>query len=426
MTISSAAAKAPHPARPQRHGSPAPLIQHLLAATELLESGSRLAPLGSSDRFPWPVPPDPHDRFTAEAVANAPSVGMALALRIEAANRLGEMLEGLRRYQTSPEHRTLNEPPVVWQQGSARLLDFGGGQTNGRPVFVAPSLINSHHVLDLDHECSLMRHLSASGLRPLLIDWGTPTLNERSFTLSDYVSQRLIPAFDFVRQTAGGGKVSMLGYCMGGALMIALSALRPMDVDRLSLIGSPWDFAHMTPMRSALASLGVAGEKSKLTEMIESVGSCFGAVPVTALQTVFAQLDPGLAARKFRQFARLSQTSPEVRKFVLIEDWLNDGPPLAAPAAIEALIDWHLDNNTMRGLWQVNGQYIRPEAIEAPTLLFAAQNDRITPPATTEALAQKLPNARILHPDAGHVGMVVGRRAKQMLWNEVTKFLLQK
>ncbi|MEM7546780.1 MAG: alpha/beta fold hydrolase [Pseudomonadota bacterium] len=412
----------PTPVGADRHGLPAPLVQHLAAAVEVLESGARFAPLGDTDRFPWPCAPTDADRALARAVANAPSVEMALALRLEAAARLSEMLDGLKRYQTSPHCRTLDDPKVVWRQGSARLLDFGADQPGGRPLLVAPSLINSHHVLDLDHDWSLVRHLAANGLRPFLLDWGEPLMNERSFTLSDYLAQRLIPAFDLVRQEAGGGKVPLLGYCMGGTLTIALSSLRSMDVERIALIGSPWDFSHMTPMRSALAALGVAGEPSVLSDMINRVGACFGAIPMTALQVVFAQLDPGLAARKFRRFARLPETAADLRKFVLIEDWLNAGPALSAPAAKAALIDWHLDNTTMRGTWKVNGQLIRPETVAAPTLICAATEDRITPPRATEALAAIMPNVRISRPKAGHVGMVVGSGAPKSLWSELTNF----
>ena len=50
--------------------------------------------------------------------------------------------------------------PVVWAQGSARLLDYGAtvpGAPDARPLLVAPSLINRATILDLTEERSLMR-----------------------------------------------------------------------------------------------------------------------------------------------------------------------------------------------------------------------------------------------------------------------------
>lgn len=403
----------------RRRGAPQPLIMHLAAAAELFEAGARLAPLADTPGFPWAAPPSPADARTAAAIAAAPEVGAALALRSEGADRLAAMMRGLRRYQASPEQRTLIDPPTIWRRGAARLLDYGGG---GRAVFVVPSLINRHHILDLDEGASLMRFLSGEGLRPLLLDWGTPGEDERGLDLSAYVARRLLPAFDAATAIGGGAPLAVAGYCMGGTMSAALAALRPGGVSRLALIGAPWDFSGMTPMRGALASLGVTGERSALTDMIGAVEATFGAVPVSALQAVFAQLDPGLAARKFRRFAALDPAAPAARRFVLIEDWLNAGPPLAGPAAREALVGWHLDNAPASGGWRIEGRRIDLAAIATPTLIFAAKRDRIAPPAATEAAAE-IPGARVVRPDSGHVGMIVGGGAQDRLWRPLAAFL---
>src|SRR5580693_8945388 len=46
-------------------------------------------------------------------------------------------------------------------------------------VLVVPSLINRWEVLDLTAEKSLLRAMAAAGLRPYLVDWGTPNDEER-------------------------------------------------------------------------------------------------------------------------------------------------------------------------------------------------------------------------------------------------------
>ena len=50
-----------------------------------------------------------------------------------------------------------------------------------RAVLVVPSLINRWEVLDLTAEKSLLRAMAAAGLRPYLVDWGTPNDEERRF-----------------------------------------------------------------------------------------------------------------------------------------------------------------------------------------------------------------------------------------------------
>lgn len=407
-------------ARPDRRGQPAPLMLHLLSAAEIFESGARLAPLADHPRFPWTSAPDGPARELAARVAAAPEVEMALALRLEGASRLEALLNGLRLYQESDVFRELDDPPAIWRAGASRLLDFG--PPTGRPVLVAPSLINRWHILDLDEGASLTRHLCGAGLRPLLLDWGEPGPEEQGFDLSAYVSARLLPALD-VAAALGGGRAALLGYCMGGALSVAAAGMRPGAVSRLALIGAPWDFSHMTPMRGALASLGVSGERARLAQMIDAVAATFGAVPVAALQSVFAQLDPGLAARKFRRFAAMDQAGEAARRFVLIEDWLNAGPPLSGPAAKAALIDWHLDNLTMRGGWTVGDHAADPARLSLPVLVAAATEDRITPPGATEAVARLAPGAALLRPRSGHVGMIVGQMAETGLWRPLADFL---
>src|SRR5690606_24981500 len=128
-----------------------------------------------------------------------------------------QLLRGLAAYRRHPHRRTLLNPPAIWAEGSARLLDFGGP---GRPVLLVPSLVNRHYVLDLDEGASLVRYLAGRGLRPLLLDWGWPGPVERRFTLTDHVAGRLERAL-----LAAPAGLVLAGYCMGGLLALA-AALR--------------------------------------------------------------------------------------------------------------------------------------------------------------------------------------------------------
>lgn len=406
--------------RLERTGAPWPLILHLASAASLLEQGARVAPLADSPAVPWRGPLSNADAAVAKAVAAANPQAMAVAVRREAAIRLTAMSKGLRRYQESDQRRTLTDPPEIWRMGAARLLDFG--PRGGQPVLVAPSLVNRYHILDLDEGASLLRFLASRGLRPLLLDWGEPKTAERRFTVTDYVEQRLLPAFDAASQSVGPF-VSVVGYCLGGAMATALAQLRADKVRRLALIGAPWDFSAMKPMQAALASLGVSSDRASLNALVQSLGATYGAIPVPALQAIFAQLDPGLALAKFRRFTDMPDGS-EARRFVLLEDWLNEGPPLSAPAAGEALIDWHLDNAPMQGEWRVAGRAIDPRHVRIPTLIAAATRDRITPSAAAAALAGRVAEARLIQPEAGHVGMITGRDAMAQLWRPLADFLL--
>ena len=91
-------------------------------------------------------------------------------------------------------------------------------------------------------------------------------------------------------------------------------------------------------------------------EMADQVGE----LPVDILQTLFWSLDPWLAVKKFGRFLGMDQQGDSARDFVLLEDWLNEGAPLAGPTARECLVGWYGDNLPGAGKWMVGGRRIVP------------------------------------------------------------------
>jgi polyhydroxyalkanoate synthase subunit PhaC len=319
------------------------------------------------------------------------------------------LLAGILAYRRHPWRRDLPEPPTLWAEGGSRLLDYGAGGGAGRggmTLLFVPSLINRATVLDLLPEASMLRFLAAQpGLRPLLLDWGTPAGAERGFTLTDYIAGRLERA---LAVAATRGPVVLVGYCMGGLLSLAAALRRPDHVRALALLATPWDFWAEGETRPR----ALAGLLPGLEPLLEASGI----LPVDAIQMLFAGLDPFAIAAKFRAFARLDPEAPLARRFVALEDWLNDGVPLAAPVAREGLAGWYGANTPARGLWRVAGEVVDPARLDRPAFLAVPSRDRIVPPASATALAGRL-RCATLHPtSAGHIGMVAGGGAEAALW----------
>ena len=277
-----------------------------------------------------------------------------------------------------------------------------------------PSLVNRHYILDLSERKSLMRWLAAQGLRPFLIDWGTPGALERRFTLTDYIAGRLERALGAAVEAAGR-PVPVVGYCMGGLLAAALAQRRPKEVAGLVLMATPWDFhaEDATLARRAAALFQPFGP------MIDA----WGELPVDALQALFAQLDPLLALKKFSQFARMEPEGRAALAFVALEDWLNDGVPLVAAVARDTLAGWYGRNDTARGDWLVAGEPVEPARIAVPTLALIPERDRIVPPQSAAALARTIPRAQMISPALGHIGMVVSAGAETGVWRPLAEWL---
>lgn len=368
----------------------------------------------------WPAFRDGHLPIHPDLQEEAEGLRQAMAARplgVDAAaaaqGRIAAMLAGVRRYQEHPHRRTLTDPPALFTRGSCRLRDFAP-EAKGPTIIAVPSLINPAHILDLDEGASLMRYLASQGFRPMLLDWGSPKDAERDFGLDEYVLDRLIPAIR-AAVDAVGTQVSLLGYCMGGNLAIAAALHRPDLVRGLALVATPWDFhAEGVILTRALTHL-MSGSLALLPQ-----GSV---VPLDLLQIFFASIDPTLSDRKFRRFARLSAMSEAARRFVVMEDWANDGPPLARKVAEQCLQDWYGRNLPAEGNWQVGGLAIRPERLEIPALVALPQSDRIVPPASAAAIIPLLRDSRVVHARAGHVAMVAGTGAESSLWQPLATWL---
>src|SRR5690606_469259 len=169
------------------------------------------------------------------------------------------------------------------------------------------------------------------GLRPLLLDWGELGETELRFDLAAYIA-RLQRLLAFVHQTTGRAPL-LLGYCMGGNLALAAALRCQDDVAGLALLATPWDFhsggAHQAVLVQTLAPSLVPDSTG---------GDPPPPLTVDVLQGFFWALDPLTALKKFTLFSAMPEGGENERRFVAMEDWLNDGVALAGPVARECLL----------------------------------------------------------------------------------------
>ena len=335
------------------------------------------------------------------------------AVEEQSHKRLGDFADGVRSYRKFQRIARQQDPPVIWSEGTTRLLDYGTAR-NGAPVLFIPSLINRGYILDLNERRSLLRDLARRGFRPLLVDWGAPGKQEAEFCLDDYISRRLANTLQAARDYTGQ-PVAVAGYCMGGLLALGLAAIRPEHVSALVLMATPWDFHAMDPGKTRMLKA--------MTPGMERLLEVTPVLPVDVLQAMFTSLDPQLTANKFRAFAALNRRSARARDFVALEDWLNDGVALAGPCTRDCLIGWYVKNDPGLGNWKIAGTAILPEKINIPSLVIVPTLDHIVPSRSALALSEKLPDSNCLKIRAGHIGMVAGSRAKGSLYTPLARWL---
>ena len=306
--------------------------------------------------------------------------------------RMAAALEGLRKYQEAerPPPRAL--PPGLGEIAGATLRDYGG---EGEPVVLVPSLINPPGVLDLAEGNSLIGHLREAGLRPLLLDWGWDVEARRGLGIGGHVEEIALPLIAEL-----GKPAALVGYCLGGTMAVAAASLAP--VRGVAAIAAPWHFsAFPDEARSMLASLWA--ESAPAVEAL-------GLLPMEALQRAFWSLDPGRTVAKFESFAAMDPDGDSARAF-------NDGPPLPGAAAKELFEGLFRDDLPGRGAWSVGDRIVDPTALPCPVLDIVSTVDRIVPAASAMAAGERVELAK------GHVGMVVGRGARELLWEPLARWL---
>jgi poly[(R)-3-hydroxyalkanoate] polymerase subunit PhaC len=305
-------------------------------------------------------------------------------------------LDGLAIYAEAKRSEPRSPRPITAQIGGAALRDHGG---SGAPVVLVPSLINPPNILDLDDDASLAASLAAGGRRVLLLDWG-PAADRANLSIGEHVEQLLVPLLG-----ALGEQSALAGYCLGGTMAIA--AANAAKVERVATLAAPWQFsAYPEASRAALTDLWNG---------VHAAADSFGRLPMEVLQAAFWALDPERTVAKFAHFAKLDPDSAEARRFVTLEDWANEGEPLPLPAARELIEDMFGADLPGSGRWIVGGRAMS-DTLDVPALHFTAAEDRIAPAATAPAGAsQAVPS--------GHVGMIVGRKARETLHAPLARWL---
>jgi len=289
--------------------------------------------------------------------------------------------------------------PVVAETLGAKLRDYGG---EGRLVLFVPSLINPPNILDLTPEKSLLRWLSARGHRVLLLDWGLDSKSRSTLSIGDHVEHIIVPMIRGLDEPP-----ALVGYCLGGTMAVAAAAVAP--VRRVATIAAPWHFDGFPDDARAMLT--------RLWKEARPAAKALGVLPMEVLQSAFWSLDPARTVSKYEAFASMPPGSTEAEAFVTLEDWANDGPPVSAAAAQELFEGCFEEDRTGLGRWTVAGRAIEPGALPCPLFNIVSKSDRIVPSKSSIEAGQRLELQQ------GHVGMVVGGRARGALWEPLDWWL---
>jgi len=306
---------------------------------------------------------------------------------------------------------------VVWSENKWRLLRFrnttGAAPKYATPILLVPSLINRWYVLDLAPGRSLIEWLVAQGHDVFIIDWGTPTDEDRFLTWDDICGRYVGRA---VRQTAKfsrDGVAHVLGYCLGGTLAVNYTAAFPEHVASLVALAAPIDFA-------------AAGMMTLWTRTptfdVQAMTDGFGNLPWPIMQASFQMLKPTMNAAKVVSLLDRAWDDEFLDGFLATERWGNDNVSFPGACYRDYIEQLYRRNALLEGTMTLCGKPALLKNIDCPLLSISFTHDHIVPPAAANALldAVSSPDKAKLELGGGHVGAVVSKKAATGLWPKMS------
>ena len=318
---------------------------------------------------------------------------------------------------------------TVFRDGTAQLYRFRPVEGARRPadgdlpLLLVPSLINRWYIVDLRKGGSIAGACVEAGLDTFCLDWGIPNDEDRYFTWDDVLT-RLARTVRRVKSITGAPRVGLLGYCVGGTLSAIHTSLHPDDVAALVNLAGPVDFSN-------------AGRLGHMVDPrwfdADAIANA-GNVTPPQMQAGFVSLRPTAQLGKWVTLAdRVSKApgpngKPGRDAFWALEGWASDNIPFPAAAYRRYIKELYQDNQLVRGEHRIRGQRVDLGAIRCPVMTVATERDEICPPAAASALNERCgsEDKRLLMVPGGHVGAVVGGRARDVLYPEITQWLRSK
>ena len=307
-------------------------------------------------------------------------------------------------------------------RGKTRLLHYKSidkhaqDQETAHPILMIYAPINRFHIMDISQERSVVKSLLSKGLDVYLLDWGYPGWEDSSLSLTDYVNY-VRDAIQDIKDKTGENNVSILGYCWGGIIALAYSALNNENVRNLTLMAVPVDFSKDNTILANWARI------IDSDQIVDEFGHLDGQV-----------LDIGFLMRNpprytFDKYLNLFERYNDkqfVDDFISVEKWLYDTPIIPGNLYRQVINNCYKNNLLISNKMKVDGNTVDLKKITAPLLTIVAEDDDLISPESTLAIKDYVSSKdkASLSTAGGHVELCTGKMAHEKLWPQAAKWIL--
>jgi polyhydroxyalkanoate synthase len=307
---------------------------------------------------------------------------------------------------------------LVWKRDKARLWRYRSSARRYRPpVLIVHSLVSKSYILDLLPGTSMISYLLGEGFDMFLLDWEVADPADAENTLETYVDGYIPDAIGALLDEAEADELTLIGYCFGGVLTLLLAAAHPeLPIRNLMVMATPCDYGEMGFMSNMFRS-----HRLNPDDVIDETGL----VPASALDEGFQSLKPTEYVTQRMNFFQNLWNEEFVEGFLAIAIWARDQVPFPGGVFRQTVERLIRQNALLQGVIPHGRGEVRLDDIRCPFLNAYAEQDTITPAASSEPLARLVGSDDVqeLRLESGHIGFVAGRQAAKVARPQIRAWL---
>lgn len=344
---------------------------------------------------------------------------MTQAPGLETEAELLRMAQGLRDALGAPAPVALSRRVVAGFRGKAKMYYYppkDGGRLK-TPLLLFPYLgISRPYIFDLRPGESFVEFLHEEGVPFYLVDWGIFGPEDREMGMDDVIADMVPSLVQQAVRHSGADGVTMFGYCMGVPMTSSALASQPsLPVKNyLSMVG-PIDFS--------------VGDFPMMTTEdrfdVDSIVETFDMMPAEFVRSGFKMLNPMGDLAQAQSLLQNASNPQWLIGYKAMNRWASEWLPLPKQFFRQWVRHFYQGNELVQGKFRVMGEVVNLRDITVPVLCVGASKDDIVPPGSAKALVDSVGSAdkTFLELEGGHISVIAGRRAKQVVWPALLEWL---
>ena len=293
---------------------------------------------------------------------------------------------------------------VIFQNELMQLIQYEPttGTAHKRPLLFVPPWINKFYVMDLQPKNSLIKWAVDQGHTLFVISWINPRKELAHKDFEDYMREGPMAALDAVQQATGEREINVLGFCIGGILMVATLAYLAAKGDKR--VNSATFLATMVDLQD-VGEVSVFIDEEQLRSPEAHVGGK-GYLEGHHMADMFNMMRENDLIWSFVVNNYLMGRDP--MPFDLLY-WNSDSTRLPATMLVTYLKKIYRDNGLMKpGHLVLDGEPIDIDKIKTPTYVLCTKDDHIAPWVSSYPMTRRFAGpVRFVLGASGHIAGVV-------------------